>query len=292
MNSFAFEDVSAYGVLKKSFTNTNIDKAVEEINNIGYSVIHSGLKDVEINTIANQFDLLHTQYIHTYGHHYLKNIDEQNTIRLPLAFDRCFLEIAANQVILNILERLIVGQFILNQQNGIINPAGEKYNQSAWHRDLPYQHFVSSRPIAVSALFCVDDFTIENGATYVLPASHKHELFPSDTYILKNAIQTTAPAGSFIIIDCMVFHRGGNNQTKKNRRAINHVYTIPLIKQQIDIPATMSEENMSAHLRKLLGYKHKVSKTIDEFLKSRKIFSSFHASEALTDSVDLSQNKT
>jgi hypothetical protein len=34
---------------------------------------------------------------------------------------------------------VIQGTFILNQQNGIINPAKEADNQAAWHRDLPYQ---------------------------------------------------------------------------------------------------------------------------------------------------------
>lgn len=269
MNPLIFEDVSSYGVLKKNIANTNLDKAVEEINNIGYSVIHSNLIDAEINIISEKFDLLHAQYINKYGYDYLKSIDEHNTIRLPLALDPCFVDLAANQIVIDILEQLIFGKFILNQQNGIINPVGERYNQALWHRDLPYQHFVSSRPIAVNALFCVDDFTLENGATYVIPYSHKQESFPSDAYILKNGIQIVAPAGSFIIMDGMVFHRGGINNTKKNRRAINHVYTIPLIKQQIDIPATMGEENVDARLRELLGYKYNVSKTIDDFLKSR-----------------------
>ena len=39
------------------------------------------------------------------------------------------------------------------------------HHQSAFHRDLPYQHFTSSRPIAINALFCADEFTNENGAT-------------------------------------------------------------------------------------------------------------------------------
>jgi len=86
---------------------------------------------------------------------------------------------------------------VLNQQNGVINPPhSERYNQGAWHRDLPYQHFVSSRPLAINALFCLDQFTIENGATKVLPASHRQEAFPSDDFVQSQATPVTAPAGS------------------------------------------------------------------------------------------------
>ena len=108
-------------------------------------------------------------------------IDEHNTIRLPLAYEPMFLELATNEKILDICARLIPGYVVLNQQNGVINPPhAARYNQGAWHRDLPYQHFISSRPLAINALFCLDPFTIENGATRVLPASHRQEAFPSD----------------------------------------------------------------------------------------------------------------
>ncbi|MFX5510311.1 hypothetical protein ABTD49_20870, partial [Acinetobacter baumannii] len=80
------------------------------------------------------------------------------TIRAPLVHGSAvFRRLATNPVLMEVLQKLIVGKFILNQQNGVINPPGATYNQGAWHRDLPYQHYVSSTPLAVNALFCVDD---------------------------------------------------------------------------------------------------------------------------------------
>lgn len=49
---------------------------------------------------------------------------------------------------------------------------GEACLRSLALRPVLYQHYVSSSPLAVKALFCVDDFTHENGSTFVLPASH------------------------------------------------------------------------------------------------------------------------
>src|SRR5262249_26064982 len=158
---------------------------------------------------------------------------EHNTIRAPLAIDKLFLTLALNPNILTICRRLIADYIVLNQQNGIINPPhGQSYNQGAFHRDLPYQHFVSSHPLAINALFCLDEFTEDNGATYVVPASHKQEAFPSDATVAASQVQICAAAGSFIVLDCMVYHRGGVNRTGRPRRAMNHVYSVPIMRPQ------------------------------------------------------------
>jgi len=270
MDFIASGEILSYGVLKKDTSSTIAENAVEEIRNLGFTVVHSGFSDDELKTLSEKFDLVHMSYTNRFGKNRLEEIDEHNTIRLPLAFDKCFLDLAINPVIIDILKKLIVGKFILNQQNGIINPAGKQYNQRAWHRDLPYQHFVTTTPLAINALFCVDDFNLENGATHVLPASHKHEAFPSNPYILKSGVQVTAPAGSFIVMDGMSFHRGGNNLTEQTRRGVNHVYTIPLIRQQIDIPSVFDELDLDDNLKELLGFKYKQPQSIEAFLDTRK----------------------
>ena len=164
---------------------------------------------------------------------------------------------------------MIRGKFILNQQNGSINPPQESYNQGAWHRDLPYQHFVSTKPLAINALFCIDDFTFQNGATFVLPASHKSEAFPSEKYIRKNAIQVEAKAGSFIVLDSMEFHTGGFNKTNLERRGVNHLYTIPYFKQQINIPRNLKNVDLSDEEKDILGFGCMEPESISGYFSTR-----------------------
>lgn len=163
------------------------------------------------------------------------------------------------------------GYQILSQQNGVINPAGENsYNQAFWHRDLPYQHVVFSRPIAVNALYCVDDFTVENGATLVLPASHLAEKFPSEDFVSSECRQVTAPAGSFIVLDCMTYHRGAINRTSLNRRAVNHVFTIPFLRQQIDLPGLLGENfTRDPEERRVLGYEARTPMSDLDYFQQR-----------------------
>jgi hypothetical protein len=263
--------IDYYGVLEQHQVNDDVIlSAAEEISNLGYTVIDSGYSPEKLSEISHCFDLVHASYVSKYGMSFLQTIDEFNGIRLPMAFAKVFLDLALNPLIIKLVKSLIKGKFVLNQQNGIINPPRQNYNQSAFHRDLPYQHFVSSRPLAINALFCVDDFTEFNGSTIVIPCSHKSEKLPSDNFIKNHSIRVTAPVGSYIVLDCMVFHKGGFNSGDNPRRAVNHVYTIPYFKQQINIPNVIDNLfDINDEQRDILGYKYQVPTGIEEFLVGR-----------------------
>ena len=261
---------ASYGVLEQTLTKNNIQLIAEEIKIKGYSVINSKFTKKEIHAIADSFDLTREKYYKTHNINFLTQIDENNTIRLPIAINQKYcLKVVTNKHLNAVLKNLIHGSYILNQQNGIINPAKKTYNQSYWHRDIPYQHFISSRPLAVNAIYCVDDFTMENGATFVLPGSHKSETLPSNEFISNNAIQIEAKAGSYIILDCMLYHAGGFNKTSINRRALNHVFTIPYFKQQINIKKSIKKELIPKRYQSLLGYNLQDIEDIESYFSNK-----------------------
>ena len=240
---YTMQPVRSYGVRERVAAVDAAGRAVESVRLLGYAVVDAGYSDEELADIGARFDrALERNLADHGGREALAEIDEHNTIRAMLAHDDAFLALARNPTVLAVCESMLGGYVVLNQQNGIVNPPrGERYNQGAYHRDLPYQHFVSSRPLALNALFCVDDFTLDNGATLVLPATHKQEAFPSDEAVLRHAVQVTAPRGSFIVLDCMVYHSGGVNRTARERRAVNHVYSVPPLRQQIDLPTLLGD---------------------------------------------------
>jgi ectoine hydroxylase-related dioxygenase (phytanoyl-CoA dioxygenase family) len=262
-----------YGVIEQTASGTDVDFACESIRHLGYGIIGGDYRQQWLDTLSDAFERVQQRYYSEHGgREALKAVDEHNTIRLPLSYEPVFLELATNAKILEICRRLIPGYAVLNQQNGVINPPhSERYNQGAWHRDLPYQHFVSSRPLAINALFCLDPFTIENGATKVLPASHRQEAFPSDRFVEAEAVTVSAPAGTFVVLDCMAFHSGGVNTTDRPRRAVNHVYSIPLLRQQIDLPVALGDKFAAdGEFRKLLGYDVRTPRSVAEYLAARR----------------------
>lgn len=261
---------NSYGILKQKKASTAVDIAVEQVRTIGYAVLDSGYSKQELINISNDYNAVHREHLEKWGASELKNINEHNTVRLPLSYSyKSFLNLACNDNIIAAVSQLIRGTFLLNQQNCVSNPPSEDYNQSAWHRDLPYQHYTSSTPLAINALFCVDDFTCDNGASFVLPATHKSIDFPSDEYIERNKSQIEAKSGSILLLDCMLFHRGGFNSTKQVRRAINHVYTIPYMKQQINIPANIERDGLTQKQEELLGFPFNEPQSVADYFSSR-----------------------
>ncbi len=270
--------VRRYGVKEQTVSSGPLDFAVEQLRLKGCAVVDSGYSSTEQSSIAAAFDRAQRLMFELHGGEAeLRTIDEHNTIRAPLALDAAFITLATNPNVLGLAERVFAGTaaqgaFVLNQQNGIRNPANAgEYNQGAYHRDLPYQHFVSSRPLAINALYCIEPFTHENGATMVVPGSHREERFPSDEFVAELSETIEAPAGAYLVLDCMLYHSGGVNRTAKARRAVNHVYTLPFIRQQIDLPSLLgSEKTLPPNVARLLGYGNEAARSTAEYYQTRR----------------------
>lgn len=270
MNIKTLAPTDYYGVREQRRNKTMEDRCLEQLERQGFANLDSGLSPAEIEELAAEFDRVHREYVREYGKTRLESIDEQYTVRAPLLRRQSYFRaLAFNTRLMAILDRALQGTYILNQQNGIINPPGERYNQGKWHRDFPYQHFVTDRPLGINALYCVDNFTLENGATYVLPGSHKVAEFPSSDYIAKHALQLAAPAGHFILLNCMVFHTGGYNNSRHPRRAVNHVFNIPFFKQQINLPQHLERANFTEREAQILGFDYRESESVEDYLTMR-----------------------
>lgn len=265
--------VRHYGVKEQSRGVTAADRAVEDLRLYGFAIVKGGYSATELAEIDRAFDAAHAEWLARHGGaQALAELGEENVIRAPLSLDDAFLGLARNPEVMEICKRLLGDYFILNQQNGLINPPlGGEYSQAAFHRDLPYQHFVASRPLALNALFCLDEFTAENGATLVLPATHRQEEFPTDAAVRAHTRSILAQRGDFIVLDAMLYHSGGVNRTPVPRRAVNNVYSIPIIRQQIDLPmllgARYAEDPI---LSGFLGYGVTTPRSVEEYLATRR----------------------
>jgi ectoine hydroxylase-related dioxygenase (phytanoyl-CoA dioxygenase family) len=262
---------TAYGVTERTIARSDADAHAERIRLTGVTVIDAGLDPSEVAYLSGRLDeMLDAQARAAGGRERLAAIGEHDTLRCCLAHDEAFVRLASNPHVLAVCQRLLGDYIVLTQQNGIVNRPEDVHTQTAFHRDLPYQHFVSSRPISVSALFCVDRFTRENGATVVLPGTHRIEQFPSPglTGELETAIE--APPGAFLVFDSMLFHRAGQNTSAQPRRAVNHVYALPFVAQQISLPDALHGRYADDPvLRRLFGYDAMPARSIEAWWERR-----------------------
>lgn len=251
----------AYGIPNHSVPSGS--KALQELGDQGFTIIHDVFSSESLIEARRRLDKVYRTQVEEFGQDNLASINELSLARLPLAYDDWFIEYASHPAILEIVHQCLGDYTILHLQNGILNMPDARHHQSAWHRDLPYQEWTSTRPLALSALCCLDPFTKITGGTLVFPGSHKLESISSLEIAEEQSAVASASAGSVIIFDSMLFHRAGHNESGKIRRGVNHVYTIPLLKQQVDIPAALNGK-YSDHpqLAQLLGYTSQVPPSV------------------------------
>lgn len=249
----------SYGITEKSSIASEADRHAEELLLKGYTIISDLFSSTELENWRQKIDTVYAQQEAEFGRENLAKIQETDMCRAPLLYDFDFIKVASQPRVIEVVARVLGDWFILNLQNAIINRPDKDHHQQSWHRDLPYQNWVISQPLAVNALFAIDDFTEETGGTFALPFTHKIELFPSQEYVENNQISVTMPAGSVVVFDSMMFHRAGDNKSNIIRRAINNLYTKPIFKQQYDFPRALGErDDLDGFTEKLLGYTSQV----------------------------------
>lgn len=263
---------SSYGVFDQRRVSNDLEKHLEEIEVLGYTIVENVLSETEANRLREKsLKLYDEKILAKYGEDYLLKIQEMNCVRLPLQYDEDFLKLAVNPKVLNLVQAAMGEYVILHLQNIIINKPNLKHQQANWHRDLAYQRYITSKPFAISSLYCIDDFTVENGCTDILPFSHMNEIIPSDQYISKHSIKAVAKKGSAIVFNALLYHRAGANRTNQIRIGVNHTYVTPILKQQICIPSTLEGKySKDPFYNKFLGYDSFVPLT-DEAFKDRRL---------------------
>lgn len=264
------QDVSSYGVLETRPPGDDVDVKVEELIRIGYTLLDGGLPAARIDEMRARLEAVYARQAAELQAASLDASDDADVARCLLAYDDCFFELATNEALLRFSRRVFGESFVLLQQNGVINRPSRDHYQLRWHRDLPFQHWVASRPVAFAALFCLDEFNATTGGTYALPGSHRHEGFPSDAFVRAHQEVMTAPAGTFIVMDAMMFHRAGRNGSQNVRRGINHLIGLPFLAQQIDLPRMLNGAHADdPFLARYLGYKWNPAGTIEDWRHGR-----------------------
>jgi hypothetical protein len=249
------DTLRSYGVNEQEVAADDLSAHAERIRLAGYSVLAGVFTARDTADLAARLDEVLRRQTEEFGSERLEQIGDGFTARCPLVDDSAFLNVAAHPRLLAVVRLLLGDYVVLMQQNGVINPPQEEHTQGAYHRDLPYQHFVSSRPLAVSALFCIDPFRTDTGATIVIPGSHRAERFPSADVAASLEVSVSAEPGSFVVFDAMLFHRAGDNRSGRVRRAVNNVFSVPIIAQQISLPSALNGRySDDPEMARLLGY--------------------------------------
>ncbi|MFM2223860.1 MAG: hypothetical protein RJA07_62 [Bacteroidota bacterium] len=264
------KDLKSYGINKQTEISSSADLHIEEFKNLGYTIIGNALTNEELIVLKSELHRVYDLQEIEFGKQNLISINEEYMARALLCYSEPYLKLATKKNMLDLVEQILGGYYVLHLQNGVINMPNEEHHQSSWHRDLPYQNWVSSEPMGCNMFYCLDDFNEKTGGTFVLPYSQKIDHSPSKQYIQKSAVQVNAKAGSVIFFDSMIFHKAGYNSSNNIRRGVNNMYVKPIIKQQIDLPKMLNGKYKDdLFLNKFLGYDSAVPESVNSFRSRR-----------------------
>ena len=114
--------------------------------------------------------------------------------------------------------------------------------------------------VVINAFWMLDDFTIENGATCIVPGSHKLGRRPNKDDRV-DQIQVTGPAGGAFIFDGRLFHGAGPHLSQDptiERKGLTFAYQPPMFKPHENYPLVLLPEvyeKASQELLDLMGFK-------------------------------------
>jgi ectoine hydroxylase-related dioxygenase (phytanoyl-CoA dioxygenase family) len=187
-----------------------------------------------------------------------KNVFEGlSTVRIYnlLARGRLYEQIPVHETVLTLVEGVIGRSCLVSSLSSIAIGPGE--NAQPIHADdqlipLAKPHV----PIICNSMWALTDFTDANGATRIVPGSHRAVAHPE----LGRDYETVAAVmrrGSILVFDGSVWHGGGANRTETRRVGIAMNYCAGWMRQQenqqLGIPLEIAR-GFSATLRKLVGY--------------------------------------
>ena len=169
------------------------------------------------------------------------------------AKSRAFDALAVHPLLLSVLDRVLGPSYQLSAPTGIEIGPGEK--AQVLHTDdgiypLPRPH----PEVVLNTMWALDDFTLDNGATRVVPGSHKWtDRRPSED----ETVSVTMPAGSVLFIVGNLWHGGGENRTERTRLGVLLEYAAGWLRQQenhiLAVPPDVVR-TLEPRLQELLGY--------------------------------------
>jgi ectoine hydroxylase-related dioxygenase (phytanoyl-CoA dioxygenase family) len=128
----------------------------------------------------------------------------------------------------------------------------------ALHRDqwcFDFFPFPDDVEVELSSIWAMHDFTEENGATRVIPGSHRegNEVLAEG----HRAVSAAMPKGSVVLYSGRTVHGGGNNRSDRTRTALNVDYVLGWLRQEenqyLSVPPEIAR-TLPEHVQRLAGY--------------------------------------
>jgi ectoine hydroxylase-related dioxygenase (phytanoyl-CoA dioxygenase family) len=212
-------------MLDKNFKFATIDVAVamDQYRSIGFIVIEDFLTQDMVSRVKNVISGLYSQEVgNNSAYKYAQNVDRVwNLVNKHILFS----DLITNPLIATLMDAIFDRdthhqKFYLSSFQATYVRPGAK--EQALHIDTPVPNPLPPWEIKANTIWLLDEFTDKNGATEVIPGSHKYGRRPVDSNMKDHTglKKVQAPAGSLIVTSGYLWHRAGANLSENDRTAL------------------------------------------------------------------------
>ncbi|MYF11840.1 MAG: phytanoyl-CoA dioxygenase family protein [Gammaproteobacteria bacterium] len=228
----------------------------EALNAAGAAIVENCVSEALADQVAQQL----RPHFDAVGDAYYADFEGYRTLRLSeiLARSRAAAELIGDGFTLGVVDQILLPHCInyrIGSCTGIEILPGE--SAQVLHRDDGiYPLSIQGMELQVSAMWALNDFTVENGATHVLPGSH-HGPPRSVSTRAEHTVQAVMAKGSLLLYLGSVLHGGGANNSDAPRMGLINTYSLGWLRQEenhyLAIPREVAD-SYPERIRQLMGY--------------------------------------
>ncbi len=234
--------------------NQNLDDRLEEIRTQGYTVLENVIEPPLVDALNAALDRLEAELGTVPG---ANPFEGHHTVRIYnlLARDPVFQAVPVHPAVLPVVEGVLDPGCLVSSLSSISIDPGE--TAQPIHADdtligLPRPH----PPLVCNSMWALTDFTDENGATRIVPGSHRFATKP-EYGSHPDSIPAEMPKGSVLVWNGSLWHGGGANRSRRRRVGIAMNYCAGFIRQQenqqLGIPLALVK-SFEPRLQELAGF--------------------------------------
>jgi len=233
---------------------SDVSDHVERIRRDGYSIVENAIEPELVDGLAADLQRLEVEHgIEPAGNPF----EGAKTVRIYnlLVHGKLYERIPVHENVLPIVEGVLDPGCLASSLSSISICPGEIAQPI--HADdqlipIPKPHV----PTVCNTMWALTEFTEENGATRLIPGSHRRDHSPEFGRPY-DSIAAEMPKGSVLVWHGSLWHGGGANRTGARRVGIAMNYCAGFIRQQenqqLGIPREIAA-GFSPRLRELVGY--------------------------------------
>jgi ectoine hydroxylase-related dioxygenase (phytanoyl-CoA dioxygenase family) len=235
-------------------TEAEISAHADRIRNDGYTVIDGAASPALVAGLKQAIERIEREHHLTTAK---TSFEGFKTLRINnlLTYDELFWDVPLHENVLPVVEAVLDRECLLSSFCSLVLGPGQEAQPI--HEDtqlipLPRPHL----PITLNAIWALSDFTADNGATRIVPASHKLDHSPEYGREY-DAVTATMSAGSVMLFDSALWHGGGANTSNARRFAFSCAFCWGWMRQQENLQLGIPRETarrFPRRLQELCGY--------------------------------------